>query len=142
MGRSGDTSTVFPPPGDNPVSLLDFREQGACRGLDPDLFFPERGESVDHARAVCAECPVADACLDWALRHERLGIWAGTSERQRRQMRRQLGIRVETLGAWPLALGCGTAAGYQAHRRRGEETCVACRHAHAATQLRRRAVSA
>lgn len=40
-----------------------------CRGLDPQLFFPTRGdmESMREAKAVCAACPVRAECLT----HER-----------------------------------------------------------------------
>ncbi|MFP5322758.1 MAG: WhiB family transcriptional regulator [Acidimicrobiia bacterium] len=63
---------------------------GACRGADPDLFFPDRGESLEPAKAVCAECVVRDECLEFALAAgERFGVWGGTSERERRRIRRQ-----------------------------------------------------
>ena len=45
------------------VTLIKYSRQpwmaeAACRGLDVQLFFPERGELTDQARAVCARCPV------------------------------------------------------------------------------------
>jgi WhiB family redox-sensing transcriptional regulator len=68
----------------------DWTEQAACRGMDPDLFFPERGHSTAEAKAVCGSCPVRDTCLDEALaRSERFGIWGGKSERERRRLRTQ-----------------------------------------------------
>jgi WhiB family redox-sensing transcriptional regulator len=68
----------------------EWQHRGACRGLDPNLFFPERGESVKEAKAVCARCPVRAECLKYALEnHELHGIWGGFSERERRQLRRQ-----------------------------------------------------
>ena len=43
---------------------------------------------VARAKAVCAGCPVREACLEFALANdERWGVWGGTSERQRRAMR-------------------------------------------------------
>jgi WhiB family redox-sensing transcriptional regulator len=61
-----------------------------CRGVDPDLFFPERGESTDPAKAVCMACPVQGPCLEHALTQpEKFGIWGGLSERERRRLRRQ-----------------------------------------------------
>ncbi len=61
-----------------------------CLGVDPDLFFPERGGSTREAKAVCAGCVVRDECLDYALEHgEKFGIWGGLSERERRQVRRR-----------------------------------------------------
>jgi WhiB family redox-sensing transcriptional regulator len=63
--------------------------RAACTGIDPELFFPSRGESADPARAVCAGCPVRAECLDHALANvEMFGVWGGTSERERRAIRR------------------------------------------------------
>jgi WhiB family redox-sensing transcriptional regulator len=63
--------------------------RAACRGMDPELFFPDRGESTEQAKAVCAACPVRAECLDHALTNvERFGIWGGLSERERRAIRR------------------------------------------------------
>jgi WhiB family redox-sensing transcriptional regulator len=65
----------------------DWRLAAACRGLDPKLFFPERGEDTSAAKAVCAGCPVRGACLAENLA-EHNGIWGGTSEHERRVLRR------------------------------------------------------
>jgi len=57
--------------------------------MDPELFHPDRGESSDEAKAVCAGCPVQLRCRWFALSHlEKFGVWGGLSERQRRQVRR------------------------------------------------------
>ncbi len=59
-----------------------------CKGVDPDLFFPERGQSTKEAKAVCQACDVRIVCLEAALeRGEKHGIWGGTSERERRGIR-------------------------------------------------------
>lgn len=61
----------------------------ACVGVDPDLFFPEPGASVQEAKAVCAGCPVREECLDYAMsHHENWGIWGGVTARERARMRR------------------------------------------------------
>ncbi len=66
-----------------------WKEDAACRGTDPDVFFPSRGEDLVVARAVCAGCPVRGECLDFALAHnEKFGVWGGLSERERRRVRR------------------------------------------------------
>ncbi len=70
----------------------DWEAHGVCRGLDPDLFFPGRGDvaGMAAAKAVCALCPVAGACLEAALaRPEKWGVWGGTSEAERRRIVRQ-----------------------------------------------------
>lgn len=64
--------------------------QGNCVGVDPDLFFPEKGESAAEAKAVCAGCTVRTECLEAALaRNERFGIWGGLSVKERRVVRRR-----------------------------------------------------
>jgi WhiB family redox-sensing transcriptional regulator len=58
-----------------------------CRGADQRLFFPEQGEPLAPARAICAACPVATECLASALEADMPGVWAGTSLGERRKMR-------------------------------------------------------
>jgi len=65
-----------------------FFAKASCQGLDPDLFFPERGASLREAKEVCRGCVVRPECLEYALANgEKTGIWGGTSERQRRHLR-------------------------------------------------------
>jgi Transcription factor WhiB len=50
----------------------------ACRGADPELFFPVAGQPAEPAKAICAGCPVRAGCLAAArARGERFGIWGG-----------------------------------------------------------------
>lgn len=72
--------------------------KAACRGIDPDLMFPERGASTRPAKRICSGCPVRLQCLVNALRSgEKFGIWGGASERERRRIRKRLtaGGRIE-----------------------------------------------
>lgn len=121
------------------TSTLDFRSQGACVGVDPALFYPGRGDNfaAAEARSVCLDCPVREDCAEWAIRHERQGIWGGLSEKERRRLRKARGITVETPDA--LAAPHGTSARYQAHRRAGERACAPCRRAHSTDQASARA---
>ena len=67
-----------------------WQEQANCLGVDPDLFFPERGASTREAKGVCRSCEVRPECLEYALVNgEKFGIWGGLSERERRRVRRQ-----------------------------------------------------
>lgn len=73
---------------ETPVRVGHWAELANCAGVDPDLFFPERGESTTAAKEVCRACAVRVQCLDHALAvPERFGIWGGKSERERRRMR-------------------------------------------------------
>ena len=66
-----------------------------CREHPEIDFFPVRGESVEAAKAVCARCLVRDECLATALAmcdsglDGAVGIWGGTSQQERVQLRRQ-----------------------------------------------------
>jgi WhiB family redox-sensing transcriptional regulator len=67
-----------------------WKAKGNCVGVDPDLFFPSRGETADPAKRVCQGCVVRDECLEFAMSNgEKFGIWGGLSERERRRLRRQ-----------------------------------------------------
>ena len=67
-----------------------WKDLSNCLGVDPDLFFPERGASTREAKEVCRGCEVRIDCLEYALQNgEKFGIWAGMSERERRRIRRQ-----------------------------------------------------
>jgi len=63
-------------------------DRANCRGIDPQLFYPDRGEPTRQAKEVCTGCEVREACLDYALASgQKFGIWGGTSERERRALR-------------------------------------------------------
>ena len=67
-----------------------WQDYANCLGVDPDLFFPERGASTKEAKEVCRGCVVRAQCLEYALENsEKFGIWGGMSERERRRIRRQ-----------------------------------------------------
>jgi hypothetical protein len=83
------------------VIFPDLRD-GKCVTPDGrylDVMMPDGdGNHVDRARRVCKGCPVKEACLEWALRHEQFGVWGGTSESERKQLRRRRGIVYQQLG--------------------------------------------
>ncbi len=66
-----------------------WQSRANCMGVDPELFFPERGSSTREAKEVCRGCVVREDCLEYALANsEKFGIWGGMSERERRRVRR------------------------------------------------------
>jgi WhiB family redox-sensing transcriptional regulator len=69
-----------------------FRDAN-CRGEDPGIFFPSSGEPAQHAYRICAQCRHEERCLEYALEHHvefgQYGIWGGTSENERRRIRRR-----------------------------------------------------
>ncbi len=70
--------------------LENWQDYSNCLGIDPDLFFPERGASTKEAKEACKACVVREECIEYALETgQKFGIWGGMSERERRRMRRQ-----------------------------------------------------
>ena len=69
---------------------LSWRQRAACRGIDPNVFYPASDDEADEAKSICADCPVREACLEYALANrERDGVWGGATERERRRIVRQ-----------------------------------------------------
>ncbi|MDP8987837.1 MAG: WhiB family transcriptional regulator [Actinomycetota bacterium] len=67
-----------------------WRQHAACKGIDPDVFYPHEDEEAETAKEVCAVCSVRQACLEHALAaRERDGVWGGATERERRRIIRQ-----------------------------------------------------
>lgn len=69
---------------------IDLLEQAACAGTDPEAFFPPPGagqrEATRAAIKICMTCPVRLACLTEALEFTELGVWGGTSEKDRQKL--------------------------------------------------------
>ena len=77
-----------------------WRQRAICRDTDPELFFPvgSTGQAllqIARAKEVCCECPVKHECLEFAIEtNQDTGIWGGTSEEERRQIRREMAQRI------------------------------------------------
>jgi len=82
---------------------------GRCVGHDPKMWYPhadknEPGKFSEkyrlaarhtiEAKQICALCPIRLDCLSYGLYHEAFGIWGGTTERERKTMRRKLNINL------------------------------------------------
>ena len=73
----------------NIIAPPEWTTAALCAQVDPDLFYPESGAPNRDAKRVCGGCEVRAQCLAYALAHrERFGVWGGTTERERRRMRR------------------------------------------------------
>ena len=70
----------------------DWQQDAACHDLPLDLFFPSSGieslRNINVIKPFCESCPVQKDCLEYALSHpDEKGIWAGTTENDRRKIR-------------------------------------------------------
>ena len=69
----------------------------ACAGEDTDLFFPDDKRNkgvVAIAKSFCDRCPIQSDCLDHAIKNEEQGIWGGTTDDERRDLRLTNRIRI------------------------------------------------
>jgi len=72
----------------------DWQVQAACRGKDTANFYhpenergPSRARRERQAKAICAQCPVTENCLRWALAaREPYGVWGGLSVDERESL--------------------------------------------------------
>lgn len=58
----------------------------ACAGHDPEAWFSFNDQVTEQARNICRRCPAIRSCLAWALTHNELGVWGGTTPEQRTQL--------------------------------------------------------
>jgi WhiB family transcriptional regulator, redox-sensing transcriptional regulator len=76
-----------------------WRQEAICLGSAPDVWFPGKGslDRIEEARQICFQCPVQEPCLEYALSLSEdlvVGIWGGTTPRERRIMRRRVRTNV------------------------------------------------
>ena len=73
-----------------------------CATLGVDFYFSDvridgNYPHRDLLNNICAACPMLDKCREWALHREEYGFWAGMTARERVSIRKQLGIRMQTM---------------------------------------------
>jgi WhiB family redox-sensing transcriptional regulator len=81
-------------------TTIDFnwQDNAACKNMSSekyDAFYPSKGRSSEKdTNGICNGCPVREECLEHALKYEEYGYWAGTTSRQRVNIRKELGIEL------------------------------------------------
>ena len=86
-----------------PEDYPDFFAQGEpiCSQVDPEAFFPQEknGNRLSSyydergAKGLCSTCPYKIACLVYALKYDESGIWGGTTDGQRRLIKKDAKTR-------------------------------------------------
>lgn len=72
---------------------FEWQDGSVCQKMDPDVFFGA-GDKMTvteeaNAKRICAGCPVADQCLNFALdTNQSWGVWGAKTEQERRRLRR------------------------------------------------------
>ena len=95
--RHGRPRRTPPTPPERRLASQTWRDDAACKGMDPAVFYPvaetrSAQESLwakERAVQVCQACQVTDACLAYALDHdEEHGVWGGSTPDDRDALRR------------------------------------------------------
>ncbi len=67
-----------------------WQERAACRGIEPEIFFPISDEEAGPAKAICGACEARQQCLLFSFQNrERYGVWGGVTEKERIEMVRR-----------------------------------------------------
>lgn len=104
-----------------------WMRHAACRGLDTNIFFPDRGDDYRPAKRICNECPVREQCLEYSFEIPQvIGIWGGITGKERRKEKAR---RNTTPTKTVIPIKHGTNSGYVVHRKRRETACDPCKEA-------------
>jgi hypothetical protein len=82
--------------------VISFSNPANCAGTETEDWFTQDGpgnnyKNKDTLKRICDSCPAKQECYDYAIEWNVLGFWGGTTEYQRRVIRRQLGIEVKPI---------------------------------------------
>lgn len=73
-----------------------FTGSEPCAQVGTDLFFTQEDainyHNLDMVKALCGSCSMREPCLEYALHVNVVGIWGGTTDVQRRRIRRERNI--------------------------------------------------
>lgn len=64
-------------------SKRSWEKRALCKDSATDAFFPE---GQDAYKKFCKGCPVINLCRTYAIAHNEVGIWGGTSHNERARM--------------------------------------------------------
>ena len=74
-------------------------EAPVCASVGGDLWYPEKMGGLiaeaNIAKRICDSCTHKVECAEWGVHNEKFGIWGGTTENERRNIRRRLGITLK-----------------------------------------------
>ena len=72
----------------------EWKLDGVCRTIDPELWFPDAPQTGALAKKLCRTCPVIEECLEYALENgEMYGVWGGMGNSERKLLRRRGKLR-------------------------------------------------
>ena len=98
--------------------------------VNPNVFYPTHGGTFKPAMTMCSDCPVWKECAEWAIKRNEFGCWGGTTEDDRKDIRKHREGGNSTPEPWPEGLKHGhMKKSVRAHHRLGELPCEICHKA-------------
>jgi len=104
LPRGSQSVSYFDSPRGPSVNIMQltidysWQNNATCSTMDLNDFFLGHGKKYSKAVSdACTSCPVNKECLDHALKYEEYGFWANTTPQRRVKMRKELGIKVESI---------------------------------------------
>lgn len=81
------------------VKYPQFDGSQSCSQIGTEFYYskPTNKKELELAvqiKNLCSNCTFKDECLEWALHYEKYGIWGGTTEDERKSIRKKRGITV------------------------------------------------
>lgn len=67
-------------------------ENAVCREIDPEIYYVEGSSYTKEnklAKTLCFTCKDIVECREWAVFNYEFGVWGGTTDQERRSMRRR-----------------------------------------------------
>lgn len=78
---------------DSTLLRMRWQDQAACAGeRDFNAYFPGSKPDPKLKRKCLEECPVQAECLTFALQVDAVGIWGGTSTKERRKLKTDMRV--------------------------------------------------
>ena len=66
-----------------------FERRGPCVDVHVSVMYPRTKAEAKVPKEICSECPVREECLEHALdNNEEYGVWGGTTELERRALKK------------------------------------------------------
>jgi len=87
------------------VSDTEWIQEANCKGTNTRTFFIYREDKNQRQRReaayqVCRTCDVRQECLDYAIVNQEVGIWGGTTDKDRRLLRRHAQNRTNNVSGF------------------------------------------
>jgi len=81
---------------------ISFMSKAACKGMDPEMFMPVRGENlkIRAAKKICQSCAVQTDCAEYGLQlstmYDTHGIFGGLTRSERETILKERGLKMST----------------------------------------------